>query len=193
MKAKPAPRLIESKPIVVVDMRERITGMSEGDLNTLHQNATRLARSGSERQRASAHALMPAIEAELTARHEKLPAATRSRRIAREIAANELNDAPATATAEPETVPIALEPTIAAHKFALGGLVKLSRTLVGLPMDGLVYEVVRQLPTERNELQYRIRTRDGRVERIVLETQLRGAHPSDVDVANAAMARPRVR
>jgi len=186
MKTKPAPSLVEGRPIVV-DMRDRVAGMSDGELSTLLQNATRLARSGSERQRASARGLIPAIEAEIAARHENAPTPSRSRR----SAAREIE--PIDASGERPAAMLAPEPLVTAHKFALGSVVKLLRTMLGLPMDGLVYEVVRQLPDERNEFQYRIRTRDGRVERIVLESQLGVVSAGDVSEAAPASGRPRVR
>ena len=58
-------------PLVIVDLHDRVPGMSDAELGTLHANAVRLAQSGNERQRASADALMPAIETELAERHAK--------------------------------------------------------------------------------------------------------------------------
>ncbi|MBI1211772.1 MAG: hypothetical protein GC190_09945 [Alphaproteobacteria bacterium] len=175
MKIKPARIPVESKPIVVVDMRERVGGLSDGELDTLHANAMRLAQNGSERQRASADALIPAIEAELTTRRAKeLAASPRARRNAARVI-----EPAAVAAVSPAISPEVASPErktrAPAHKFALGATVKLCRTLMGLPVDGLIYEVVRQLPAERSEFQYRVRTKDGRVERIVLESQVSGA------------------
>jgi hypothetical protein len=58
------------------------------------------------------------------------------------------------------------------HKFKIGQQVKLYRTLRGMPVENSLYEVTRLLPSENNEFQYRIRTLDGRVDRVVLESQL---------------------
>lgn len=154
----------------VIDLRDRVAAMSDGALDTLHANAARLMQHGNERQRQSADALMPAIEAELSVRHAKALAASprtrreaekRSERFAATLAAVK------TSAAAPER-----EISGPAHRFSLGQTVKLYRTLQGAVIDGLVYEVVRQLPSEHNEFQYRVRSKDGRVERIVTESQL---------------------
>ena len=58
-------------PLIIVDLHDRVPGMTDEALGTLHANALRLVQSGTERQRASADALMPAIESELAARHAK--------------------------------------------------------------------------------------------------------------------------
>ena len=58
-------------PLIIVDLHDRVPGMTDDALGTLHANAVRLAQSGNERQRASADALMPAIEAELAGRRAK--------------------------------------------------------------------------------------------------------------------------
>jgi len=58
-------------PLVIVDLHDRVPAMSDEALDTLHANAVRLAQSGTERQRVSAGALMPAIESELAERRAK--------------------------------------------------------------------------------------------------------------------------
>ncbi len=169
MKNKLAARPGDYGP-VVVDLQDRVSGMSDSALSTLHANAVRLAQSGSERQRASADALLPAIEAELTARHTKSLAA--SPRARREIAKLSERFNVALAAAKMSAAAPEREAVGPAHKFGMGDLVKLHRTMQGSAIDGFIYEIVRQLPPERNEFQYRIRTKDGRVERVVTETQL---------------------
>jgi hypothetical protein len=47
---------------------EKLPGMEDAALNNLHANAVRLGQAGSPAQRASADALLPAIEAELATR-----------------------------------------------------------------------------------------------------------------------------
>ena len=47
---------------------DKLPGMVDADLNNLHANALRLKEAGSAQQRASATAILPAIEAELSAR-----------------------------------------------------------------------------------------------------------------------------
>jgi len=59
-----------------------------------------------------------------------------------------------------------------AHKFKVGEQVKLYRSLRGTPVEGLLYEVTRLLPAENNDFQYRIRTVDGRTDRVAFESQL---------------------
>lgn len=51
-----------------MSMVEKLPGLPDDALRTLHANAARLVEAGSPQQRASATALLPAIEAELTAR-----------------------------------------------------------------------------------------------------------------------------
>jgi hypothetical protein len=62
---------------------EKLPGMEDTALSTLHANAVRLEQAGSPAQRASAGALLPAIEAELasrrTAKQERLAQARRER------------------------------------------------------------------------------------------------------------------
>jgi len=159
----------------VVDLTDRVAAMSDSALDTLHGNAARLLQTGSERQRSSAEALLPVIEAELTARHAKAVAGSaRSRRDAEKRA--ERFSATLAAVKE-NAVPVQRAQQGPAHKFGLGEEVKLYRTLHGAVIDSLVYEVVRQLPSESSEFQYRIRSKDGRVERIVIESQLGRVSP----------------
>ena len=47
---------------------EKLPGMEDAALNNLHANAVRLEQAGSPAQRASAGALLPAIEAEIATR-----------------------------------------------------------------------------------------------------------------------------
>ena len=47
---------------------ERLPGMADDALGILHANAVRLGGSGSPSQRASAAAILPALEAEIAAR-----------------------------------------------------------------------------------------------------------------------------
>ena len=49
-------------------MVEKLPGLADDALKNLHANAVRLGDAGTAQQRASASALLPAIEAELTAR-----------------------------------------------------------------------------------------------------------------------------
>ena len=51
-----------------MDMVEKLPAMPDDALNNLRANAVRLEQTGSAAQRAAASALLPAIEAELSAR-----------------------------------------------------------------------------------------------------------------------------
>lgn len=51
-----------------MDMTAKLPSMADDALGNLHANAKRLGAEGTAAQRASATALLPAIEAELTAR-----------------------------------------------------------------------------------------------------------------------------
>jgi len=63
----PGPRA-PAGPLVIVDLHDRVPGMSDEALATLHINALKLVTGGNDRQRASASALMPVIESELALR-----------------------------------------------------------------------------------------------------------------------------
>lgn len=66
-----------------MNMMEKLPSLPDDALRTLHANALRLGEAGSPQQRASASALLPAIEAELSARkvakQEKLAESRRAR------------------------------------------------------------------------------------------------------------------
>jgi hypothetical protein len=57
------------------------------------------------------------------------------------------------------------------HKFNIGHQVKLRHSRIS-PVVPRVYEVTRLLPPENNDFQYRIRMVDGRVDRVVFESEL---------------------
>ena len=64
-------------------MVEKLPELPDAAMNNLHANALRLGEAGSPQQRASANALLPAIEAELaarkTAKQERLAEGRRAR------------------------------------------------------------------------------------------------------------------
>jgi hypothetical protein len=72
---------------------EKLPGMADAELNNLHANAVRLGQAGSAQQRASATAILPAIEAELSARkaakQERLAQNRRARSSKKQVAAAE--------------------------------------------------------------------------------------------------------
>ena len=53
---------------VVVNLRDRVPGMADAALATLHANALRLSTEGSAKQRAAAADLLPVVVAELEKR-----------------------------------------------------------------------------------------------------------------------------
>ncbi len=61
----------------------------------------------------------------------------------------------------------------ALHKFKIGQNVKLFLSVKGAAPQGVEHEVMRLLPSENNEFQYRVRAVDGRTDRVVLESQLK--------------------
>lgn len=63
------------------------------------------------------------------------------------------------------------------HKFAIGDHVKIAMTIRGIKVEGNVFTVSGQLPSENNDFQYRLRSLDGRFERITFESQLVRAEP----------------
>ena len=89
MKKKSEAPVPAQGPLVIVDLHDRVPGMSDEALTTLHTNAVRLAQSGNDRQRASAATLLPVIEAELeTRRATKLAnAPVRKKRVSAKAAA----------------------------------------------------------------------------------------------------------
>jgi hypothetical protein len=66
------------------------------------------------------------------------------------------------------------------HKFAVGSFVKLTQSIRGVPIAGSVYEVTRHMPAEGDGFQYRLRSLDGRIERVTLESQLTASAPPNV-------------
>jgi hypothetical protein len=60
----------------------------------------------------------------------------------------------------------------AARKYRVGSKVKINPTIRGLPLDKSSYEVTHLLPAENNDFQYRLRSADGRVQRVAFESQL---------------------
>lgn len=73
----------------MIDLIDRLPGMTDTDLTTLATNAERLALSGTPKQRTAADAALPAIRAEVAARKEKLAAlpSTRAPRRSKKVAA----------------------------------------------------------------------------------------------------------
>lgn len=67
-----------------MDLMTRIPALEDAALSNLHENADRLARTGSKAQQAAATEILPALEAELAARKAaKLDAAKKRRAAAR--------------------------------------------------------------------------------------------------------------
>jgi hypothetical protein len=75
VKLSPVPRPIRLESDLTMDMIERLPGMGDDDLRTLGVNAERLALTGTPKQKASAQAVLPAIQAEIAERLAKKIAA----------------------------------------------------------------------------------------------------------------------
>ena len=60
----------------------------------------------------------------------------------------------------------------ATHKFRIGRKVNINRKVSGAPQETGAFEITQLLPELNGDFQYRIKSLDGRVQRIVLETQL---------------------
>lgn len=59
------------------------------------------------------------------------------------------------------------------HKFTIGEKVRLQLGLLKTAMSDGEYEIVRLMPSENNDHQYRVRDINGRHERVVRESQLK--------------------
>ncbi|MET0219874.1 MAG: hypothetical protein ABW175_19640 [Bradyrhizobium sp.] len=58
------------------------------------------------------------------------------------------------------------------HKFAVGETVYFTASNVSRPAAGGTYEIIRQLPTEGDDFQYRIKSSTEAFERVAKESQL---------------------
>ena len=61
---------------------------------------------------------------------------------------------------------------MASHKFKVGQLVNFSPARSGMPASGRQYEVVRLMPPESGELQYRVKCKGDTFERVAKESEL---------------------
>jgi len=69
-----------------MNLLDKLPDMADAALDTLGANAERLAQSGTAKQRKEAQAVLPAIQAEITARRERKAAAAPPRPAARKTA-----------------------------------------------------------------------------------------------------------
>ena len=58
------------------------------------------------------------------------------------------------------------------HKFRVGQLVDFAPARPGVPTSGRQYEVIRLLPADSGELQYRVKSKSEPFERIAKESEL---------------------
>ena len=61
---------------------------------------------------------------------------------------------------------------MAYHKFKVGQLVDFAPSRPGVPTSGRHYEIVRLLPAESGELQYRVKSKGETFERVAKESEL---------------------
>jgi len=61
---------------------------------------------------------------------------------------------------------------MAHHKFEVGQLVDFAPSRLGMATSGRPYEIVRLLPAEAGELQYRVKSKSESFERVAKESEL---------------------
>lgn len=61
---------------------------------------------------------------------------------------------------------------MAHHKFKVGQLVDFAPSRSGVPASGRQYEVIRLLPAESGEFQYRVKSKAETFERVAKESEL---------------------
>lgn len=61
---------------------------------------------------------------------------------------------------------------MAQHKYKVGQLVDYAPSRPGMPPPGRLYEIVRQLPAEAGEFQYRVKSKGETFERMAKESEL---------------------
>ena len=67
---------------------------------------------------------------------------------------------------------------MAHHKFKVGQLVDFAPSQRGMAPSGRPYEIVRLLPAEAGELQYRVKSKSESFERVVKESELSRRTPT---------------
>jgi len=67
---------------------------------------------------------------------------------------------------------------MAHHKFKVGQLVDFTPARLGMATSGRPYEIVRLLPAEAGELQYRVKSKSESFERVVKESELSRRTPT---------------
>ena len=68
---------------------------------------------------------------------------------------------------------------MAYHKYKVGQLVNFSPSRPGMPTASGQYEIVRQLPAESGEFQYRVKSKGETFERMAERASFRDAHRRD--------------
>jgi hypothetical protein len=67
---------------------------------------------------------------------------------------------------------------MARHKFKVGQTVDFAPSRLGTPAPGRPYEIVRLLPAEAGELQYRVKSKSESFERVAKESELSRRTPA---------------
>ena len=67
---------------------------------------------------------------------------------------------------------------MARHKFKVGQLVDFASPRLGMAASGQPYEIVRLLPAEAGELQYRVKSKSESFERVAKESELSRRTPA---------------
>ena len=68
---------------------------------------------------------------------------------------------------------------MASHKFKVGQFVNFAPPRLGMPTLGQQYEIVRLLPPDDGQFQYRIKSTGESFERMAKESQLSRSHSDD--------------
>jgi hypothetical protein len=68
---------------------------------------------------------------------------------------------------------------MAHHKFKVGQLVDFAPARLGMATSSRPYEIVRLLPAEAGELQYRVKSKSESFERVVKESELSRRTPTE--------------
>jgi hypothetical protein len=67
---------------------------------------------------------------------------------------------------------------MARHKFKVGQLVDFAPSRLGTAASGRLYEIIRRLPAEAGELQYRVKSKSESFERVAKESELSRRTPA---------------
>lgn len=76
----------------------------------------------------------------------------------------------------PDWTPLGVEESALRHKFRVGESVYFTASNVSRPAASGIYEIIRLLPTDGDDCQYRIKNATEAFERVARESQLQTGH-----------------